>query len=446
MTDQPPPQFLLLGPLDVRFDGASIALGGLRQRALLALLLLHPGEAVSRDRLIDDLWGEQPPERAANALAALVARLRRLLPPDTVATEPGGYSIHVDLDEIDLFRFERLRQDGDTALAAGDPMLAATLLRSALALWRGPPLDDFRYQAFAESAIRRLEELRLTVLESRLEADLAAGRHHELVGELQSLVLEHPLRERPRAQLMEALARSGRQAEALEVYRETRRFLNEELGLEPTMRLRDLHQAILRQDDDVHARSLRSSKERRVVTVALVDLVGFARLSNDLQPEQIEAMLEPWRVRVCEEVERHGGTIEGFSGDGAMAIFGAPTIHEDDPERAVCAALAIRDWARNESVELRVGVMTGDALITFDAASGIRAIGHFIGTAAALLRVASPGSVLVGEVTFRATQQAITYRPHEPVKPIAEGAPLAAWEAVDRAAVSRAARDPHVAR
>ncbi|HEX4929685.1 MAG TPA: BTAD domain-containing putative transcriptional regulator, partial [Gaiellaceae bacterium] len=161
MTSQPPPTFLLLGPLEVHIEGRPVALGGLRQRALLALLLLRPNEVVSRDRLIEELWGERAPERAANALAALVGRLRRLLPAGTVVTRAGGYEAQVEQDAIDLYRFERLRQEGDAALAADDPAAAAEQLRSGLSLWRGPPLDDFRYESFAGSAILRLEELRL---------------------------------------------------------------------------------------------------------------------------------------------------------------------------------------------------------------------------------------------------------------------------------------------
>lgn len=229
MTSEGTPVFRLLGPLEICVGDRPVRLGGVRQRSLLALLLLRPNEVVSRDRLIDELWRDHAPESAANALAALVARLRRVLPPDTLVTRSGGYEARVELEAVDLFRFERLHEEGRRALAAGEPAAAAEQLRAALSLWRGPPLADLAYEPFAGPVILRLDELRLAVLELRLDADLELGRHGELAGELQSLVREHPLRERFRAQLMLALYASGRQAEALEAYRDARAFLLGEL-------------------------------------------------------------------------------------------------------------------------------------------------------------------------------------------------------------------------
>ena len=248
MTGHDGPDFRVLGPLEVLDSGRSIGLGGLRQRTLLVLLLLRANEAVSRDRLIDDLWGAEPPATAANSLAALVARLRRALPADLLLTTQGGYELRIEPEALDLHRFERLVEEGGRALAAAEPNRAAELLRSALSLWRGPALVDFAYEAFAQPAIVRLEELRLAALESRIDADLALGRHLDLVGELQGLLLEHPLRERLRGQLMLALYRSGRQAEALEAYRDGRQVFVEELGIDPGPALQELEGAILRQD------------------------------------------------------------------------------------------------------------------------------------------------------------------------------------------------------
>lgn len=244
-------EFRLLGPLEALVEGRSIALGGLRQRTLLVLLLLRANESVSRDRLIDDLWGSEPPATAANSLAALVARLRRALPPDVLHTTQNGYELRVEAEALDLHRFERLVEQGGTTLDGGEPHRAAELLRSALTLWRGPALADFAYEAFAQPAIVRLEELHLAAFESRVDADLELGRHLDLVGELQSQLLEHPLRERLRGQLMLALYRSGRQAEALEAYREGRRVFVEELGIEPGPALQELESAILRQDPEL---------------------------------------------------------------------------------------------------------------------------------------------------------------------------------------------------
>ena len=249
-------EFRILGPLEVRHDGRVIPLGAGQQQALLALLLLRANETVSRDRLVHELWGERPPSTAAKALQGHVSALRKLLEPDrasgaagrVIVTRGSGYELRLEKDQLDVDLFERLRDEGRGALAHGRPGRAATLLRDALALWRGSPLTDFAYEPFAQAEIARLEELRLAALEDRLEADLATGRHREVVGELEALVKEHPLRERLRSHLMLALYRAGRQAEALEAYQAARQALVGGLGIEPGRELRELHQAILRQD------------------------------------------------------------------------------------------------------------------------------------------------------------------------------------------------------
>jgi DNA-binding SARP family transcriptional activator/tetratricopeptide (TPR) repeat protein len=218
----------------VRSDGSALDLGGQKQRALLALLLLEANRAVSSDRLIEALWEEQPTATAQKALQIYVSQLRKLLGKERVQTQAPGYVLRVEPDELDVVRFQRLQAEGR--------------LHEALALWRGPPLAEFAYDRFAQSEIARLEELRLVCLEERIERDLARGRHAALVGELEALSNEHPLRERLLGQLLLALYRSGRQAEALDKYQTSRRVLVEELGIEPGQLLRDLHQQILRQD------------------------------------------------------------------------------------------------------------------------------------------------------------------------------------------------------
>ena len=237
-------EFRILGPLEVSADGTPLVLGGQKQRALLAILLLRAGEVVSTDRLLDELWGESPPRTAGTSLHNLVSQLRKLLGPDLVVTRPPGYVLKLGGHELDLRRFERLVGAAREANAA----TRARLLREALDLWHGTPLGEFAYEPFAQNEIGRLEELRLSALEDRIDADLELGRHSELVGELEALVAAQPLRERPRGQLMQALYRSGRQADALEAYREARRALTEELGIEPTPALQQIHAAILRQD------------------------------------------------------------------------------------------------------------------------------------------------------------------------------------------------------
>jgi DNA-binding SARP family transcriptional activator len=239
--------FRLLGPLEVIERDRPLALGGVKQRSLLAILLLEANELVSTDRLIDQLWGATPPATCAKSIQVYVSRLRKELGDGRLATRAPGYVLRVEPSELDLARFEQLAAEARRA----SPETAARKLREALALWRGPPLADLAYEPFAQAEIARLEEMRLAVLEQRIDADLALGRHADLVGELEALIARHPLREGLRAQLMLALYRSARQAEALDAYRQARRELDEELGLEPSERLKLLEQAILRHDPEL---------------------------------------------------------------------------------------------------------------------------------------------------------------------------------------------------
>jgi DNA-binding SARP family transcriptional activator len=243
------PEFRILGPLEVSDETGLLPLGGQKQRALLAMLLLDAGRVVSTDRLIDALWGEQPPRTASTSLQNFVSQLRKLLGPEVLETKAPGYRVRLPPRSLDLDRFRLLTEEA----REGDPEERAATLREALALWRGPPLADFAFEAFAQAEIARLEELRLATLEDRLEADLEAGRHAELVGELEALVERHPVRERLRGHLMLALYRSGRQAEALEAYNKGRRVLVEELGIDPSPNLQQLHSAILRQEHGLEA-------------------------------------------------------------------------------------------------------------------------------------------------------------------------------------------------
>jgi len=238
-------EFRILGPLEAAEDGRPLPLGGQKQRAVLALLLLHAGEVVSTDRVVDALWGERPPRTAGTSLQNFISQLRKLLGSETLVTRTPGYSLRLEPGQLDADRFRRVAAD---AREAG-PEERARLLGEALALWRGPPLQDFAFDAFAQEEIARLEELRLAALEDRLGAELELGRHAELVGELVGLVRAHPLRERLRAHLMLALYRAGRQADALEVYQGGRQVFVGELGIEPSPALKRLHSAILRQED-----------------------------------------------------------------------------------------------------------------------------------------------------------------------------------------------------
>jgi YVTN family beta-propeller protein len=247
-------EFRILGPLEIVDDGRSLALKGSKKRALLAILLLHANEVVSRERLIEDLWGERRPETAATALQGYVSQLRKTLEPDSrrnpsvLVTRAPGYELRVDAESLDLKRFQLLAERGARALASGDTDTAAATLDEALSLWRGQPLAEFAAVPFALIETLRLDELRLSATEDRVEADLALGRHGSLIGELETLVAEHPHRERLCGYLMLALYRSGRQAEALDVYQRTRRALVEELGIEPGPMLQQRERAILNHD------------------------------------------------------------------------------------------------------------------------------------------------------------------------------------------------------
>ncbi|TML62493.1 MAG: hypothetical protein E6G18_00430 [Actinobacteria bacterium] len=239
--------YRILGPLEALDGERQLPLGGARQRAVLALLLLHGNETLSRDVIVDELWGEDAPATAGKVLQNCVSALRKELPPDTIRTVSGGYALTLEPDDLDRDRFERLLAEGRAALETGDHAEALDQLRRALAQWRGAPLSDLSYELFTRDEIKRLEELHVAALEDRIEAELALGHHDELVPELEALVTKHPLRERLRGQLMLALYRAGRQAEALDAYRAARRALLAELGIEPGRALRELEHAILAQ-------------------------------------------------------------------------------------------------------------------------------------------------------------------------------------------------------
>src|SRR6266545_3400481 len=278
------PEFRILGPLEASDEAGPLLLGGQKQRAVLALLLLDAGRVVSTDRLVDALWGDQPPRTATTSLQNFISLLRKILGAGVLETKPPGYRLKVRPGELDLDRFRTLVEEARTE----GPQPRAAKLREALALWRGPPLADFTFESFAQSHIVHLEELRLATLEERVQADLDYARHGELIGELEVLVEQHPVRERLRGQYMLALYRSGRQAEALQTYQEGRRLLVEQLGIEPSRDLQQLHGAILRQEAGLQAPGaappsedhfdevLRALFEGRLVAVLGADVADLA--------------------------------------------------------------------------------------------------------------------------------------------------------------------------
>jgi class 3 adenylate cyclase/DNA-binding SARP family transcriptional activator/tetratricopeptide (TPR) repeat protein len=436
-------EFRILGALEVSHQGRPVEVGGSRLRALLAHLLLDANRVVSSDRLIDELWGETPPERAGNALQAAVSRLRRALGGDVaLLTRPPGYVLEIEKEALDLHRFERLRAEGVAALGTGDPETALARLHEALSLWRGPALADFAYEPFAQGEIARLEALRLGTIEDRIEADLQCGRHGELAGELEALVRDHPLRERFRAQLVLARYRSGRQGEALEAYRAARDALVEELGIEPGPDLRDLHERILHQDPALAPPSARTAVKpvvapvpatpahpepspplevRKTVTVVFCDVADSTGLAERLDPETLRAVMSRYFEVAREAFHRHGGTVEKFIGDAVMAVFGIPALHEDDALRAIRAVTDLTQGlgALNEDLEreggirleVRVGVNTGE-VVAGDWSTGQALVtGSPVNTAVRLEQAAARGEILIGEATRKLVRSAITVEP-----------------------------------
>ena len=304
-------EFGILGPLEARANDHLLPIRGGKQKALLAILLLNANQVVSSNRLADELWPDEAPESGLNALQARLSQLRKSLyatgVPQPIVTRAPGYLIQIEPDELDLLRFERLTAQAGSALRKNDAETAADRFRQALALWRGPPLADLEHERFAQAAIVRLEELRMSALAQRIEADLALGRHTDVVGELEMLVREHPLRERMQGQLMLALYRAGRQAEALESYRAARQALVEQVGIEPGAALRELEGAILRQDSALDfPRAMDTPRgdgeppERSILVVSLAD-VDVEPLLSVAEPLATRPLRELILVRLVDE-------------------------------------------------------------------------------------------------------------------------------------------------
>lgn len=364
-------EFNILGPLEV-YDssGRRVQLPAGRERALLAALLLRPGQVVSVDALTDALWGERPPGTAAKAVQGYVSHLRRLLEPGStasgsvLATQSPGYVLRVEKGQVDASRFERLATQGQRALEDGEPAEALTILESALALWRGTPLAEFAFEDFAQREIQRLTELQLEATEDRFEALLQLGRHGGLVAELEALVGAHPLRERLRGQLMLALYRSGRQADALQVYKEGGR-LAREIGLDPAAELKRLERAILDQDPSIAApirvpSAMPGGRELPAGTVTLLssDIEGSTEVLRAVGPGAWAHVLSRHRDLMRAAFAAHGGTEVDTQGD---AFFVAFARAKDAVAAAVDAQRAHVDesWPEPGHVVVRIGLHSG---------------------------------------------------------------------------------------
>jgi class 3 adenylate cyclase len=450
--------FRILGPLEVREGEREVRLRGGKLRALLALLLVNANRTLALDRIVDELWGEDVPETAQKMVQIYVSQLRKALPPDTLHTRPPGYELALEQEQLDLHRFETTVADARTALDAGRAQRAAEAFREALSLWRGPALAEFASEPFAQAEGARLEDLRVSALEGRLEADLQLGRHNDIAGELEALIARYPLREGLRRQHMLALYRSGRQAEALAAYQDARRSLADELGIEPSPALRDLERRILQQDSSldlaappaaptdaaapVPARTVFRAavagpeEMLKLVTVLFADVVGSTTLAETLHPEDARDLMADYFTAMAEEIQSEDGTIEKYIGDAIMAVFGVPTVHEDDAVRAVRAARRmlerLQSWneARDpaQRLEIRIGLSTGEVLASGAQGDDLHVTGDAVTTAARLQQAADPGTIVVADRTARAVRSHFELRAlDEPLALKGKSEAIAAW-------------------
>jgi DNA-binding SARP family transcriptional activator len=386
-----PFELLLLGPLEARVNGESVALGGPKQRALLALLALHANDVVPRDVLIDELWDGPPPRAAPAFVQNCVHRLRKELGAEAIETRAPGYRLRIDSEAVDARRFEQLVREA-RALPTRE---RAAALREALALWRGTPLSDLAYWNFAQDPIRSLEEQHVNALQLRIEAELELGLHREVIGELDALVRQHPTHERLRWLQLLALHRSDRRQDALAAYQEARLAIVEESGMEPGEELRALQRRILQDDPTlmpagggaVEAVEKPPQLARKVVTVCIVELL----VDEDLDVEAARGLVSRGLASLEEIVLRHGGTVEQLLGEEAVAIFGLPVAHEDDLLRALRSAVELRDALG--SLVVRASIETGEVLVGEEA----RVLsGTALTTARRVKEAAGKGEILLG--------------------------------------------------
>jgi predicted ATPase/DNA-binding SARP family transcriptional activator len=408
----------VLGPLELVIDNGSVPLPA-KQRRLLAALLIHVGEARSADVLIDSVWGETPPASASSLLQVYVSQLRKALPaPALIATFGSGYALVLDEASLDAAEFERLLREGKEAMSDGNPALAASVLARALALWRGQAYGELAYEEFARGEAERLEELHLVCIEARLEAGLALGQEDDLLPELQSLAFAHPLRERVQAQLMLALYRCGRQTEALDLFRELRRRLREELGVEPGSELHELQRRILQHDYTLTAQA--SGIEQPAVLPAPPN----ALLGRERQLDELRQLLLRERVRLIVLTGAGGSgktrlaleaarqTSASFA-NGACFVDLAPLRDPELVPRMIMSALAIEQAPADPFETLRTVLASRELLVVLDNAEHLQ-------DAAPMLLAQAP------RLTLLVTSRVVLHLSGEHVYPVEPLAPDAA--------------------
>ena len=364
-------EFRILGPIEVLRDGTRLPLGP-KQRALLAILLMHRNQAIGADRLVELLWGEDSPETAQHSLQVHVSQLRKVLPANTLVSQPPGYLLHADDREVDAIQFEAAAAAAKQRLESGDLDQAVQGFRSALALWRGEPLADVASAPFALGEVARLNELRLRAFEECIDAELALGRHADQLPELEGLVAEYPLRERLRGQLMLALYRSGRQAEASEAFHKTRALLIDQLGMEPGPELQKLFVSILKQDKslDIAVRTARPERrETHNLPLPLTSFVGrmqelleLRRLVSQNRLVTITGVGGVGKTRLAIQLAHH--LVGGFS-DGVWLTELAPIRDGGLVARTVASTLGLREQPDRTVQDVITSYLEGRQVLLF---------------------------------------------------------------------------------
>jgi DNA-binding NarL/FixJ family response regulator/DNA-binding SARP family transcriptional activator len=417
-------EFRILGPLEVLEDGRPVALGALKERVVLGVLLLHANEFVSRERLIDELWGAAPPPTARKAVNVYVSKLRKTLGRDgrdPIVTAAGGYRLVLDPDLLDAERARALVADAHDRLAAGDPAAASGLLREALALWRGSTLAGLPLESVGNEEVAQLDELRLSALMDRVDCDLAAGRHERVLGELHVLVREHPLRERFRAQQMLALYRADRQADALAAYQQARRDLIEELGIEPSESLQRLQQAILQHDPALElptGTAVQTESARRAQPTTRLVLAEDHYLLREGMRRLLETTPDLEVAAVCDDLESLLAAVESEHPDVVVTDIRMPPGNLDEGIRAA-------DRLRGEHPDVGVVVLSqylepDHALALFAAGAEGRAYllkerVHDVAQLAEAIRTVAAGGSVVDPKVVEALVAEKTRREHSPL-------------------------------